>query len=263
MGQSQHHAGADSVTMPSIPVHGSDSECHVVSGHFAMLVQAFLGFAVLATLWYKRWRESPKRTCTVWAMDTSKQCFSGGMQHFVNIVLAVVFARGHTMAGECIWYITNFSITVFFGLFILTGYMRLHRMAVEKYGLTILRSGEYGDPPRIEVWFVQMLLWCFVACAEKFITAFFVILPLHGFIDRTIASLEVPFKPYPKTELVLVMVVGPTLLNMVFAWVVDNLIKDRDLQHGMVEDESDASEEESDESEDVEKNPDILKPLVA
>jgi hypothetical protein len=196
-----------------------------------MLIQLFLAIMVLATLSYKRYRETPKRSWTTWWMDTSKQGFAMGMQHFVNIVLAIAFAGGQTDASECAWYITNFSITVFCGLFILKGYMKLHRLAVEKYGFDSLRSGDYGQPPRFQVWLVQMLLWCFVSCAEKFITAVCVILPLRGALDGIIALAEAPLKPYPRTELVLVMVVGPTMLNMVFAWVVDNLIKDPDLSH--------------------------------
>merc|ERR1719456_2173989 len=158
-------------------------------------------------------------------MDSSKQGFAMSLQHFVNIALAVLFAQAHTQAGECIWYLANFSITVLCGLFLLAAYMRFHRIMVERYKLTWLQSGEYGDPPHWGVWFMQMVLWCFVSCAEKFITAGLVIVPLRNHIDSIISSREVPFKPFPKTELVLVMVVMPSLLNAVFAWVVDNLIK--------------------------------------
>jgi hypothetical protein len=228
-----------------------------------MLVQMFLGVMVLGTLCYKRLQESPRRPLTIWLMDTSKQFFSGGLQHIVNLVLAVEFAGGHTLAGECVWYITNFSITVFCGLFIISGYMKLHRMVVEKYNITSLRSGEYGEPPKLQVWLVQMLLWCFVACAEKFITASCVILPLREVIDSIIARLEVPLKPYPRIELVLVMVIGPTLLNMVFAWVVDNLIKDPDMSHHGPSSKDAGLEEESTRCSDDFESDVAKEPLMA
>jgi hypothetical protein len=206
------------------PEHEDDT-CRVISGHYALLVQAFLAAMVLGTLLYKRLQESPRRSWTIWLMDTSKQGFAMSLQHIVNLALAIFFARSTTRAGECIWYAANFTITVVCGLVLLTGYMKVHRIAVERYDLQILVSGEYGDPPSAKVWFVQMALWCFVASAEKFITAGCVIMPLRHVIDRNIAEMEVPMKQYPRLELILVMVVVPTFLNVVFVWVCDNLIK--------------------------------------
>mmetsp|Transcript_22203 Transcript_22203/g.40007 ORF Transcript_22203/g.40007 Transcript_22203/m.40007 type:complete len:225 (-) Transcript_22203:131-805(-) len=201
-------------------------ECRVIHGSFAFFVQGFLAAMVLTTLLYKRYQEEPKRSWTVWLMDTSKQGFAMGLQHFVNIFLAVFFAQGRTSAGECIWYITNFFISVCCGLVILTFYMRLHRYLVERFELHWMRSGEYGEPPQLWIWAVQAVYWGLVCCLEKFIVAAVVILPLHGFIDASIAKLEKPLEPFPKLELVLVMVVGPTFMNAFFAWIVDNLIKD-------------------------------------
>jgi len=207
---------------------GDEGECRVLSGTFALLVQGFLGAWVLATLFYKRQQEKPRRDWKIWFMDSSKQGVAMGMQHFVNVALAVLFAAGETQAGECIWYITNFCITVFCGLFILAVYMWLHAHLVRYFKLEWLKSGEYGNPPQWRRWFVQMLLWSFVCCAEKFLTAGVVIFPLHNHIDEMIAELETPIRGYPRSELVLVMVALPTCLNVLFAWVVDNLIKGAD-----------------------------------
>eukprot|EP00404_Azadinium_spinosum_P060001 CAMPEP_0180698254 /NCGR_PEP_ID=MMETSP1038_2-20121128/3927_1 /TAXON_ID=632150 /ORGANISM="Azadinium spinosum, Strain 3D9" /LENGTH=193 /DNA_ID=CAMNT_0022729813 /DNA_START=65 /DNA_END=645 /DNA_ORIENTATION=- len=162
------------------------------------------------TLVYKRYQETPKRKWQIWLMDSTKQGLAMGLQHFVNIFLAVMFATGKTQASECIWYGANFFIAVVCGLFILTQYMRAHRWAVEKYA-----SGASS------------------AAAEKFLTAVVVIVPLHFVIDVAIARLEVPFKPYPKFELVFVMVLLPIALNAIFAWIVDNLIKDPSLKEEM------------------------------
>mmetsp|Transcript_125309 Transcript_125309/g.390114 ORF Transcript_125309/g.390114 Transcript_125309/m.390114 type:complete len:233 (-) Transcript_125309:84-782(-) len=206
-------------------------ECRVIEGFFAIFVQGFLALTVLGVLIFKRYRENPQRTLTIWFMDCSKQGFAMGLQHGVNILLALLFASQGAKAGQCIWYIANFSITVFCGLFLLSGYMALHRFIVERYGLTWLRSGEYGDPPRWAIWFTQMLLWCFVCCSEKLITASLVIWPLYKFIDTVLVPVEKPILNYPRVELVLVMVLMPMLLNALFAWIVDNLIKDPHLEH--------------------------------
>jgi len=177
-------------------------ECRVVSGPFAIAVQLFLAAMVLATLLYKRYQEHPRRTLLVWLMDVSKQGFAMSLQHFVNVALAVVFASTEGVAGECIWYISNFTITVIGGLIVLTLWMRFHRAVVDKYQLTWLQSGEYGDPPRISIWLAQTTYWGFVCCMEKFTVAGLVIYPFHHHIDTTIAPFETPLKPYPKSELV-------------------------------------------------------------
>jgi len=201
-------------------------ECRVVSGPFAIGVQVFLAAMVLATLLYKRYQEHPPRSWLVWLMDISKQGFAMSLQHFVNVALAVIFASTEGMAGECVWYIGNFMITVVGGLIVLTLWMRFHRIVVARYQLTWLQSGEYGDPPKIPIWLAQTTYWGFVCCLEKFTVAGLVIYPFHHRIDALIAPLETPFKSYPKTELVLVMVIAPSVLNPIWSWIIDNLVKD-------------------------------------
>eukprot|EP00439_Symbiodinium_sp_Y106_P047177 s2996_g6.t1 len=237
-------------------------ECRVVSGPFAIGVQVFLAAMVLATLLYKRYQEHPPRSWLVWLMDISKQGFAMSLQHFVNVALAVIFASTEGMAGECVWYISNFMITVVGGLIVLllghswTLWMRFHRIVVARYQLTWLQSGEYGDPPKIPIWLAQTTYWGFVCCLEKFTVAGLVIYPFHHRIDALIAPLETPFKSYPKTEtivaflksilpscllwaqtdllpsalkeLVLVMVIAPSVLNPIWSWIIDNLVKDLD-----------------------------------
>mmetsp|Transcript_96145 Transcript_96145/g.229007 ORF Transcript_96145/g.229007 Transcript_96145/m.229007 type:complete len:235 (+) Transcript_96145:101-805(+) len=221
-----------------------EEQCTVISGPFAIAVQAFLAFVVLATLVYKRSTEHPQRKLNVWLMDVSKQGFAMSLQHFVNVALAVIFAREKGLAGECVWYIANFCITVVCGLIVLTAYMRIHHVFVDTYKLTWLQSGEYGDPPDLRIWLAQTCYWGFVCCMEKFVVAGTVIFPLHNRIDAAIAPLEEPWKRNPKMELVFVMVIAPTLLNPIWSWIIDNLVKDRKLGkeedtkgYGAVEDE--------------------------
>lgn len=202
-------------------------ECQVVSGTFALVVQGILAIMVIVTLLAKRFKEEPKRSWQIWFMDTSKQAFAMSLQHLVNIWLAVFFAHEDMQAGECIWYITNFTITVACGLFILTMYMRFHSSCIEPR-CPKLKSGQYSSPGGgIDycAWVLQLLLWGCVCCAEKFITAGLVIFPLRHAIDYFIAFVEMPMKPYPKAELVLIMAIMPACENALFAWIVDNLIK--------------------------------------
>ena len=197
--------------------------CTLLGGTFALLVQLGLAISAIATLAYKRATERPRRPLIVWAFDASKQAFAGSLQHFVNLGFGVFFATSST-ASECAWYLTNFAISVACGVFLLWAFMIGYKWAVEQYSLTLLRSGDYGSPPNWKPWLAQLLVWGFAASFEKVLTAIFVILPLHTRLDAMAAWLETPLVAYPALELILVMVLAPVLLNMVFFWVIDNLI---------------------------------------
>ena len=188
-----------------------------------MVVQFALAVAAIGTLVYKRSTERPRRPWIVFFFDASKQAFAGMLQHVVNLAFGILFATTGT-ASECAWYITNFSISVAFGVVILWGFMIAYKWCVDKYQITMLRSGEYGSPPSWKPWLAQLLIWGFFSSFEKFLTAILVILPLHTHLDGFARWIETPLVPYPATELVLVMVFAPIVLNMGFFWVVDNLI---------------------------------------
>jgi len=206
------------------------ARCELISGFFAFFVQGSLAVAGAATLLFKRWRENPRRPWLIWLFDVSKQCISGFLQHGVNILFGVWFAH-HSLASQCAWYLVNFTISVVSGVFILWLFILAYRHVVEKYSLTMLRSGEYGDPPKWQYWLAQVTVWSIFSCVEKGITASAVILPLRSSLDHFAVWLESPMIAHPNEELVLVMVIAPCILNMIFFYIIDNLIMRRG--HGM------------------------------
>eukprot|EP00966_Prymnesium_polylepis_P196539 4554468-Prymnesium_polylepis.1 len=166
--------------------------CTLLGGTFAMLVQVGLGVAAVATLLYKRMSERPQRQWIVWFFDASKQAWAGALQHLVNMAFGVYFAAG-SGASECAWYLTNFAISIFCGIFLLWAAMKAYRRVVEHYQLVLLRSGEYGNPPSWQPWLAQLVVWGFISAAEKVITAVVIILPLHGMLDGFALWMEQPF----------------------------------------------------------------------
>lgn len=200
-----------------------ESRCHLLLGSFAILVQVGLAVAAVATLIYKRHTERPRRPWIVWAFDATKQAYAGVLQHMVNLLFGVYFAVDAT-ASECAWYLVNFAISVVCGVAILYVVMKAYRSMVDRFGWHLLRSGEYGRPPSWKPWLAQLLVWGFLASGEKFLTGAFVILPLHSHLDSFAYMIEQPLVAYPHIELLLVMVVAPVLLNVIFFWVIDNII---------------------------------------
>ena len=160
---------------------------------------------------------------TVWFFDTSKQGFAGVLQHFVNLAFGVIFARSSS-ASECSWYLVNFTISVACGVVLLWGIMKGYDHCVNRYQITLLRSGEYGNPPSWKPWLAQLLIWGFFASGEKVLTAIVVIMPLHAHLDVFAAYIEQPLLDFPTLELLLVMVCAPVILNIGFFWVIDNII---------------------------------------
>tara|TARA_Y100000389_G_C17467636_1_gene527059 strand:- start:5220 stop:5912 length:693 start_codon:yes stop_codon:yes gene_type:complete len=201
--------------------------CTLISDLFGIIVQVFLGAGAISTLVYKRSRESPQRPWLIWGFDVSKQGFAAALQHLVNVLLGLVFGSNNGHASQCIWYIINFAITSFCGIFIIYVVMKLYDRFVEKHNLILLKSGYYGTPPKVKAWLVQLFIWCIVCCSEKLITATVVIYPLYEVLDKFGMWLESGIKIYPHLELVLVMVVGPTLINSAFFWICDNIIKNK------------------------------------
>mmetsp|Transcript_22891 Transcript_22891/g.50039 ORF Transcript_22891/g.50039 Transcript_22891/m.50039 type:complete len:251 (-) Transcript_22891:654-1406(-) len=208
-----------------------ETQCTLLGGPFALSVQAGLAIAAVLTLIYKRQTEQPRRPWIVWAFDASKQAFAGLLQHLVNLGFGIAFASLGGVASECAWYLLNFSISVVCGVLILWGAMWAYKKLVDHFECHIMRSGEYGKPPKLTAWVMQLLVWGLMASGEKMITAALVIYPLHSHLDGVAAALERPLLAYPRLELVLVMVAAPIVLNAVFFWLIDSIIMRKRSKH--------------------------------
>ena len=193
-------------------------ECKLIAGDFAMWLQVFLGVAASATLLYKRFTEPEPRPWLIWSFDMSKQAFAGVSQHVAGIAIGIAFASGGA-ASACSWYLLIFGISTVTSLTWLWFAMTMYTSIVERYGLTLLRTGEYGSPPSWKPWLAQLLLYGLIVAVEKVLTAVFIISPLFPVLDRFAAWAEAPLVTHPKLELLLAMVIGPMLLNGLFYWV--------------------------------------------
>mgnify|MGYP000862312146 FL=1 len=63
-------------------------ECELF-GWFGLLVQLMLGLLSFAVLFYKRFKEHPKRAWRIWFLDTSKQAVSQLLAHFLNVAISL------------------------------------------------------------------------------------------------------------------------------------------------------------------------------
>ena len=111
----------------------------------------------------------------------------------------------------------------------------------------VVRCGDYGDPPSLHVWTSQMIEWVnpathsehrpvservyfclfqvivtlisrFVCGGTIFALREFVLIDIATFIDRL-------FSGHPHLLLFAVMVLCPVLMNLIQAWIQDNILK--------------------------------------
>ena len=161
---------------------GAAQECNF-GGAAGAAAQLTLFVLALASLAYKRQRETPRRNATVWAFDVSKQGMSSLAAHASGMVWSHVLSGPD--ASECAYYLVIFTIDTTVGVAISLALHRrmlaaargaavthpaaafagplLERLAPQRappWPLALARNGEYGEPPSWRVWAVQMSGWC-------------------------------------------------------------------------------------------------------
>ena len=214
----------------------SSDECRLLVGPFSLFAQVVLGVVALCSLVIK-WRcEAPPRPVEVWRLDVLKQAAGGFLAHILNVLIAVALAsapeqnarlQNLLVHSECPMYFINFAVDVCFGvplaallLFV------LERVARAAHWQALQHHGVYGSPPSTRVWVVQFLAWLVILLTTKCALA----IPLYRYRARLADLADAVFEPlhaYPKEELVGVMIVAPTLLNIVQYNVIDTLLMDR------------------------------------
>ena len=208
------------------PPPSCQSQCKLLGGTFSVLVQLGLAFLCLLVLSIKRCREYPRRPWLIWFFDLSKQVFSSGLQHGANLLFGHLLAVHSTFqASECAWYFVLYVITSTAAIFVVWIFMAMINYLVVKRDIRLLRTGEYGTPPSWRPWLAQLLVWGAVGMSEKLLTTFALVVPFRSHLGQLATWLERPLLHDPKTELILVMIFAPVLLNIVSVIVFDHIMK--------------------------------------
>ncbi|KAF1794026.1 Store-operated calcium entry regulator STIMATE [Phytophthora cactorum] len=165
----------------------------------------------IATLWYKRHVERPRRPLQIWLLDVGKQMIGASAGHFMNLLVSIQMPP---VTDECAWYFLNFlsdcTLGMVSGLFM--------------NWVNIQESGEYGNPPSYGCgrcnWRVagdHPLLQGHRGVPSLIAAA----TPLGLFGELLFHSL----RGYPFAELLLVMIVCPSFLNVVQFWIQTSFLK--------------------------------------
>ncbi|OQS03532.1 hypothetical protein THRCLA_04154 [Thraustotheca clavata] len=211
-----------------------EDECLLLTDGFARFIQVLLGFCAMGVLYVKRELEYPKRPFNVWMYDVSKQGIGALMIHMLNILLSIFLTRRSKVTeDECAIYFFTFLIDATLGTAIILMLLTQMKRLAMYYNLTsIQRSGEYGNPPSFEIWGKQLTAYLLLLLTMKsFLTL--LMYSIYKSIASVATSIFSIFAHYRHLELVLVMIIGPCIINVIQFWVLDNFLKTKPLTKGM------------------------------
>ena len=136
------------------------NECKLLGNIFSYLIQVFLGFSVIGTLFIKRYFEFPKREYKIWFLDISKMLIGGFLVHIENILITSYILTDEN-EDQCSWYFINFladcTLGVLFVYLIHESIITiLHKLDSNSNYLEI---GNYCQPYKSKIWFIQTAVY--------------------------------------------------------------------------------------------------------
>ncbi|KAG0148805.1 hypothetical protein CROQUDRAFT_654377 [Cronartium quercuum f. sp. fusiforme G11] len=215
-------------TITEIPGPGLDTDTCSLLGPFALAIQGLMAIIVLGSLLVKRQREKPKRKFRIWTADVSKQVIGQAFVHSLNILISASLASRPTRGNACALYFINIFVDTTLGVFILYLILRFLtyllsatlRLPPAALGLA---SGTYPRPFLLS-WVKQLGLYLLALGILKVVVVGMFMVggeSLVRFGDRVIEAVS----PNPRVQVVVVVMVGPTLLNVLQFLLIDSFIR--------------------------------------
>ncbi|KAF9188245.1 hypothetical protein BGZ51_000706 [Haplosporangium sp. Z 767] len=158
--------------------------------------------------------------------DVSKQIVGGVVIHSLNLLAATIFGLSSIRkdSNPCIWYFLNIFLDTTFGV----GVLYLFLKAADKYfthrRIEGLRTGEYGNPPQIQRWWKQTLVFSLGLVVMKIIVVIVLTWPFLFTFGEWVLGWALHNE---KLQILLVMLILPLSLNICQFWVIDYILKQK------------------------------------
>ena len=209
-----------------------EQKCEMFGG-FGFLIQGILGAAAFSILIVKRYIEKPRRPWKIWFYDVAKQIISSLVLHLFNLIISAVLSNDENEADACVWYFVTVVLDCTLGAFLSYIFMWLVDGIVSSSDLTLLKTGLYFEEymegnkkcyrlkwkkygAQLGVWLVITLIVKLILLIMLKICKLFLV-NLGGFFLSPFSN--------AKVRLVMVMIIFPVILNALYFWVVDNILK--------------------------------------
>ncbi len=201
--------------------------CTLVNNAFAIFVQLFLACVVVATLYFKWIFEPNPRPRRIWMFDSLKQGIGAGTGHLINVGMAV-FLSDVGEGNECAWYFFNSTSDAVFGVPLSYTLLKLFQRTLFQDGPK--HAAYYNDltmQVNFRVWLKQVICWICVVLTTKTLLAIPFCL-LYKDISRLGQAMFSPFGQHPKFVLIFVMLIWPTVCNIIQWWIVSDFLRHRE-----------------------------------
>lgn len=203
------------------------------------MIQASPAHILYCSIVVKKFLPGETRTWKVFLLDVSKQIFTAGFAHFLNLVLAVYLQDLTREGNGCVWYLVTLLCDTTLGIFFAYVFFKIVDEVAIKFDIEVLKSGVYTDKevpvdadddfdPDEEInfrtWLIQVIVWCMCTMLSKFFV-FFAELIYHKELISWGIGVLYAFKDHPKLELVVVMVFLPSIFQSLMFWIQDAFLK--------------------------------------
>ena len=209
-----------------------NSKCEMFGG-FGFLIQAILGAAAFSILIVKRYVEKPRRPWKIWFYDVAKQIISSLVLHLFNLIISAVLSSDEKDADACVWYFVTVVLDCTLGAFLSYIFMWLIDGIANSSDWTFLKTGLYyeeyleGNKKNYRlIWkkyLSQLGVWLGITLIVKIILLIMLKICKLFLVNLGTFFLS-PFSN-AKLRLVMVMIIFPVILNALYFWVVDNILK--------------------------------------
>lgn len=210
-----------------------DQQCELL-GPVSIAIQLLLGLIAISSLVVKRLYERPKRPWRVWFYDVSKQVFGALGIHLLNLTVSLLKSKQLLLFimdddngddedhNQCDWYFLNLLMDTTIGVPILWACLFLVYQVCENLKISGIESGNYGKPPKFTSYLKQLAIFFVAVLMMKGAIYLLLYIPIFIMYADWVLSWSDGF---PNIQIVLVMLVFPTMLNCFQYYVIDNLIK--------------------------------------
>ena len=202
-------------------------------GGFGFLIQAILGAAAFSILIVKRYVEKPRRPWKIWFYDVAKQIISSLVLHLFNLIISAILSSDEKDADACVWYFVTVVLDCTLGAFLSYIFMWLMDGIANSSDWTILKTGLYYDEYMEgnkkcykldwKKYGSQLGVWLAITLIVKIILLIMLKICKLFLVNLGTFFLS-PFSN-AKIRLVMVMIIFPVILNALYFWVVDNILK--------------------------------------
>lgn len=143
--------------------------------------------------------------------------------HVLNVILSHIAGFESPINDPCVWYFLNVLLDTTVGLLTLFILLRIWLLFVTCAKWTRCETGNYGEPPSVLSWILQLISFLIIIVINKFILILMLKIPFladfASFLMNPIAQISRHF------ELIFVMIIFPTTMNIFQFWITDHFLK--------------------------------------